>query len=338
VLCPLVLAIVLSQPPPPAEPVAAPAPDAVAPATATATATPAVATTTSTVAEEAALRSAAAAERAAEAAQKAAEAALKAVEATRGLVAPPVAEGAPAEEKKAEPKGPTWTGTVALGFVSLGGNARSVSLTGSAAAERKSDNWIFGMKVGGAYGQAQVADSAGMQTVALNANVQAREAFRFTPRYSAYLVQGIDSDHVASIESRAYGEAGLGILWLDEMQGDFSKLKLGTDVAFRAGRELRQQYYPEGADLEDVTLVAPRVGLSFRYALNQSVIFTEEAEVLPNVVGESRWLMSSTSKITARIVSPLSVSVALQVNHDTSPAPGKVDTDTALTFGVEAGF
>jgi hypothetical protein len=96
----------------------------------------------------------------------------------------------------------------------------------------------------------------------------------------------------------------VGILWLDEMEGDLSKLKLNTDVAIRYAREIRFQYYPERQNLEDVDFLAPRIGVSFRYALNKNVIFTEDAEVLPNVIGETRWLVNSNTKIAAASSTP----------------------------------
>ena len=83
---------------------------------------------------------------------------------------------------------------------------------------------------------------------------------------------------------------------------------------------------------------SPRIGASFSYALNKHVIFTEDAEVMANVLGEVRWLVNSATKIAARVVNPLSITVSLLIKYDSAPAAGKVDTDTALSFGIEAGF
>lgn len=292
-------------------------------------------------AEDAAARSAAAAERAAVAAEKAADAAQKAVEAMTKAAAPavpaPAAAPAPAPAPEA-PKGATWSGGASISLISLTGNSQSIAANLTAGAERKSDSWILGLKATGSYGQAKSAGGDDWTTNSLNASFQARGAFRFNPRYSAYLVAGIDMDHVASIEERPFGEAGIGILWLDEMEGDLSKLKLNTDVAFRYAREFRFQYYPAALNVDDVDFAAPRIGLAFRYALNKNVVFTEDAEVLPNVIGEARWLVNSNTKISARVIAPLAMYVSLAVKYDSLPAAGKVDTDTALGFGVEATF
>ena len=76
-------------------------------------------------------------------------------------------------------------------------------------------------------------------------------------------------------------------------------------------------------------------GLAFRYALSTGIVFTEDAEVLPNVLGDGRVLVNSTTKIAARLTESLSLGVSFVVNHDSLPAPARCPTDTALTVGLE---
>jgi putative salt-induced outer membrane protein YdiY len=80
------------------------------------------------------------------------------------------------------------------------------------------------------------------------------------------------------------------------------------------------------------------LGAVVRYALNKEIRFSEEAEFLPNLVGESRFLVNSTTKLNARLTAALSISVAFLLNFDSSPGGGKKSTDTALTLGLEAAF
>jgi hypothetical protein len=77
---------------------------------------------------------------------------------------------------------------------------------------------------------------------------------------------------------------------------------------------------------------------SFRYALNKLVIFQQDVEVLPNVLGPSRVLVNSNSKISAQVVAALSIGVGFQVKYDSRPAEGRVPTDTALTVGIDAAM
>ncbi len=278
---------------------------------------------------QAAQQAAQAAERAAQAAERAANAAEK----IAGAAAPARVEAAKEEAKEV-----TWTSVIGLGLISLTGNSRSVTGSLTASVDRVGQEWTWGAKASAAYGQSYAPGTNEAQVVALNGLAQLRGARRFTPRYSGYLLAEIFTDHVKSVEARPAGEAGAGIIWLADKQGEFLKTLLRTDLGFRYGEEYRFQYYPTPENIPDVTLAAPKVGIAFRYALDENVIFTEDAEVLLNVVGVPRVLVNSTTKVATKLSKSLALNVAFQVNSDSEPAPGKVPTDTALTVGVELGL
>ena len=151
---------------------------------------------------------------------------------------------------------------------------------------------------------------------------------------------GIETDHLKSLEDRPFGELGLSLIWFDTKEGDLAKSTLKTDLGFRYAREYRFNYYPSPgrADPTEVDVVAPRLGLTFRYAINKNVIFTEEVSALGNVVGTARLLFTSTSKLSARLSDKVSLGIGFVVNDDSVPAPGKVSGDTATTIGLEIGI
>jgi hypothetical protein len=294
---------------------------------------------TSTTAEAALLRAIDAAERAAKAAQSAAEAAERAA-----LALQPPAATAPAAPAaavaEAAPAPPAWAGTIGFGLIWLAGNAETLTVSGNLSLERKSEHWIFGAKAGGAYGQAVAATGpdAAPQVVALNAFFQLRGDRRFTEKVSGYIAGGIDTDHVKAIEYRAFGEGGSGLTWFEHKEEDFVKSSFRTDLAIRYAKESRHAYYTVPAGLPDVDFVAPRLGVAFRYAITKEIIFIEDAEALPNVIGDSRLLLNSTSKLSLRLTSVLSFSTALQIKFDSAPAPTKEELDSNLTLGLELGL
>ena len=282
-------------------------------------------------------RAAQAAERAATAAERAAEAAARAADAAEKIAARTMASAA----ATVPPEGPSaaWTGAATLGLISLTGNSRALTFNSNLNLERKSEDWIFATKANATYGQATLpAAAAASSTIALAAGAQLRGDRRLTERVSAYLLTGADTDHVKSVELRAIGEAGSGITWVDVKEGELQKSRLRTDLAFRYADESRFQYYPTLRNVPDATLIAPRFGVAYRYALNKDVVFMQDAEVMPNVVGASRVLVNSLTKLTARLVASLSLGVSFAVAHDSLPAPGKVPTDTALSVGLELGL
>lgn len=284
-----------------------------------------------------AARAAAAAEKAAQAAQVAAEAAQKAAETAARLAgAEPAKAQAPAAAPAAAPK-PSWTGTVGLGLVSLTGNSRSVTFTTNAAAERKAEDWILGAKLLAAYGENRPASGQATETVAEMAALQLRADRRFGPRYTAYLLGAVATDHVKSVELRSSGEAGATIVWVDAKGASGWSTTLRTDLGFRISEERRYQYYPTPSALSPpaVMLYAPRAGLAFAYAMSKDVLLTEDAEVMPNVHGESRVLVNSLTKMSVRLSRTLAFGAGFTVTHDSAPAAGKVPTDTQLALTLD---
>jgi putative salt-induced outer membrane protein YdiY len=286
-----------------------------------------------------ATRAAAAAEKAAQAAVVAAEAALKAAEAAaRVTAAVPVkfevpAAPPPAPAPAAKPT--AWSGTVGLGMLSLTGNSRTVTFSTTLAAERKSVDWIWGTKAYATYGQNRAAGDGGTETVAEAAGILLRLDRRFGPRYSAYVLGAADTDHVKSVEIRSTGEAGATVVWVDASDPSGWSASLRTDLGFRIADEQRYQYYPVKLQIDDETLYGPRAGVAFKYGLSKDVVFTEDAEILPNVVGDSRVIVNSISKISTRLSRSLALGVSFTVNHDSQPAVGKVPTDTALALSLD---
>lgn len=284
--------------------------------------------TTSSVTADALLEAVRSAERAAQAAQAAAEAAAKAA----GVPVP--ATAAPAEEKK--PPSP-WSGTLGFSFIWIAGNSEALTLTSNLAVERKTEQWILGFKADGAYGQSLTAASATGETevVALNAQVQARGDWRFSRLLSAYVAAGLATDHVKSVELRGSPEGGIGLLWYEDKREDFVFTSLQTDLAFRYTKELRFQYFPVNKNLDDIDLFAPRLGVAFRYAASKDAVLTEDAEVLPNIIGDARVLVNSTTKLAVKLTDVLAFTTAFLVKYDSAPAEGKKPTDTSLTAGLQ---
>jgi putative salt-induced outer membrane protein YdiY len=297
-------------------------------------------------------RAAAAAERAAVAAEKAAEASSRMAAAverlTEALGKAPAPEAAatpaaaPAEKKEEAPKEDPWKGSIGLGLISLSGNASTLTFNGLASAERKTKGWIYALRAQGVYGRSTLpateTEAERNQVVALGANVDLRVDRRFTPAISGYVLAGALTDHVKSVEVRGTGEAGVGISWWDEKTPAGGSTSLRTDLAFRFFRETRFQYYPTRLDVPDVDLGGPRVGVAFSYGLSKDTVFTEEAEAIPNVLGESRLLVNSISKLTVGLSDNLAVGTSFVLQYDSAPPLGKVSMDTALAANIQVSF
>lgn len=298
-------------------------------------------------AAERAAAAAAAAERAAVAAERAAVAAAAAAEAaaraTQGLAVVPARAALPPQPPAATPAAAArppsrWDATAGLGFLSLTGNARTVSFNTTAAAERKGERWIAAVKLQGTYGKSRAAAAEESEVIAQGAGLTLRLDRRIGERYSAYVLGGAETDRVKSVKARETAESGFSLVWTEPPDAKARGAYLRTDLGFRVAWEQRHQYYPVRAPLADETLYAPRAGATFRYRLSEDVLFSEEAEVLPSVSGDSRVIATSVTRLQTRLSRSLGVGTAFTVAHDSAPSPGKVPTDTALALTLEVLF
>ncbi len=304
----------------------------------------AAAATTVPVELSAADRSAAAAEKAAAAAQLAAEAAMRIADAVAGPL-PGTAAAAVADKKK-----DVWIGNVGVGLTFITGNSQTLTVTGSAAADRKWEKWALGIRANGAYGLANPDTNA-----SANSSITARRALG-TVRLDRTLgdsfaalfgLVGTEFDHMKNIESRSIGELGAGLTFFNKKEGDLEKFYLRLDLAMRAGYETRFQYFPVPATVTDygIVILAPRAAITLRWSFSKDVRLTEELEFVPFLLAPTlgRLLINNNTKLSARLTENLSLNTAVLVNFDSMPPQGsdgltRKETDVALTVGLEANF
>ncbi len=287
------------------------------------------------------IRAVQAAERAALAAQKAAEATQR-IAHQKDLSEQDSAE--PVEEEKLVKAPASWTGSAGISLIALFGSANSITVQTSMNAARETRNWISQFTAAGTYGQ--TSEQGGKtKIVAMDSKVSLRGDYRFSMKYSGFILVGLEADHIRSIEARPYEETGLSIIWLDKTEKDFVKARIVTDTAFRFGREMRFQYYDSSfnrvpENLPDEPIVAPSFRASARYALDKNVVLTQEVDVQYTaiVVDKTRTQANSKTKLTARLISSLGVAITYNVNYDSRPAPGKQSRSSTLSLGLETSF
>ncbi|WP_242394932.1 DUF481 domain-containing protein [Anaeromyxobacter oryzisoli] len=256
----------------------------------------------------------------------------------------PVCPAPPAPAEPGERKPAGWTGALGAGAILLTGNTSTLTTSGTASVQRDVVGWIFSAKGSGVYGRTRPVDrTQPSQVVALAATSQLRLDRKLGAHLTVFALGGSDTDHVASVEYRAYGEGGLAVIWLDAKRANGTDLSLRTDLGFRYAHESRWQYYataaaPVTGRLPAVDTSAPRAGLAFRSGLSKDVALVEEAEALANVEGRERYNLRSLSKLTSRLVGKLTFVASYLVAHDSRPAPGKVRTDTSLGGSIEVAF
>ncbi|MHA7628915.1 DUF481 domain-containing protein [Corallococcus sp. M7] len=244
----------------------------------------------------------------------------------------PAAVSAAAGDEE-EDEGP-WTGTAGLGASFFSGNSRAFTITGDAMAEYESPVWALTLEADGAYGNAAAEDEEEREVTALTLGGWARGDYRFTRLLSAYSFLGLETDHPASLELRTEVELGAGFTFLERKKKS-KELFLRTYLGASYAKDRRFQYIPTREDLPNVTLWSPAVGLAFRYDINERVHLREDAILLPDIFGDTRVLLDSTTKLSVHLTDRFALTTFFELQHDSAPAAGKVKTDTSLSVGGE---
>ncbi len=177
-----------------------------------------------------------------------------------------------------------------------------------------------------------------MTVSALAASGQLRGDRVLSQFLTVYLLGGLDTDHVASIELRSYAEAGVGLVFLDRKEGALQTLLFRTDVGVRYADERQFQYYPVALGLPDLEELSPRVGIAFRYAPTKDLVISEQAEVIPDVLNPNPILVNDTTQITAHLVKALSLALSFVLAYDSVPPVPKLQTDTTLNLAAQLSF
>jgi hypothetical protein len=230
---------------------------------------------------------------------------------------------------------PEWHATVGAGLIYVDGNAFGLTGNLAAAGERKSEDWVLAGRLSGAYGVTRASGEEERKTSAYAAALQLRVDRRLTPRVSIYLLSGVETDHVQSLEWRPWGELGAGYIWIDSKEGE-ERTFLRTDLGFRVSQDFRFQYYPTRAQLPDPELLlAPKLGLLFQRHLASDLLISQEVAFLPGVRGPFRYLFSSATKVSVGLVAALRFGLSLTVTLDGRPAPGKRPFDSGLAVTLD---
>jgi putative salt-induced outer membrane protein YdiY len=286
---------------------------------------------------QAAADAAKSAKEAAEASRQAAEsmaAIAKQVEAKPAEPAKPVEPPKPPEPPKPSP----WTFQIAANLLSVTGNATAVTGKVAGRVEGRWTDWAVLVKADAAYGQAEPTTGGPASVTALNASGLVKGDRKLSEILSAYLSAGGATDHVASIEYQAFGEAGVSVVWYEHKEADFVRSRVRSDLGFRYTRESDFRYYPAVANLGGQNIFAARVAGSFLYSLTKTSLITEDLEVLPDVVNPKNVRATSTTALAVELVRGVAIQAAFKVRYIGVPAAGAKSTDTELGAGVSWTF
>lgn len=282
----------------------------------------------------------------AEAAQKASEAAALSAKAAAALAGPATPAPVTVVTPPPPPVNPNrvkWAGGASLSAVYLTGNSNSFTGAAGLHLALLTGPWTAAAKGALVYGESKSAGQTRGTVTASNGALELKGQRDVAKYLGIYVLGGVGYDRVAKIESRAYGEAGLSIIFIKQLDGDLLKMLLELDVGARYQHEEWFQYYPDASGsgnrrLDPQNILFVHVGETFRYAIDKRTSISETVDLLPDLIQEENFNLLGNANLTVALVGPLSLGVQFGLKFDNLPPPGAQKLDTQLSLNADIAF
>ena len=84
-----------------------------------------------------------------------------------------------------------------------------------------------------------------------------------------------------------------------------------------------------------MNIVAPHLGVAYKYAVSKEIQFSNDLDLTPNLIDTVRVLLADTAKLSARLTATINLAVGFTLTWDSVPAAGKKELDTATLISFE---
>jgi putative salt-induced outer membrane protein len=218
-----------------------------------------------------------------------------------------------------------------VGYVSSHGNTDAQTANAKLDVTLNSEMWKHDLQLAGLYGKSNDIVSAEM------IDAQWQSNYNITNRFFAFGALHYDDDKFSGFQYQETLSAGAGY--------SLVKLKDATlDVQIGVGyRRLRPELIDKDA-AGDVTARIPldaetgavaTATINGMYAFNSS---TKLTEVVHLESGSDNTLLQNDLGLQVSMSKTLSISIAYEVKHNSSPPPPLVKTDSLVTFNLTYAF
>lgn len=220
-----------------------------------------------------------------------------------------------------------WSGKGQVGAFQSSGNTDNAGISLSLELQRKGIDWEHRLRGSVDYQQSNGITSREKYLAAYEPRYQV------TRRMFAYALAQYESDNFQGFSGRYSVSGGLGLKLLD---------KGGSQLSIKGGPSWRHIDYTDGTSGSAFGALA---GLDFDWRIARNLTFTQDANLVADSGGSATVIIDSlstsvllTSGLDARISDRLSTRLSYTVDYDSSPPPGKKDTDAQTRFTLVYGF
>lgn len=226
---------------------------------------------------------------------------------------------ASAQTQPEPPPPPAWESTATLGFSLTSGNSDTLLFTGMIKTQKKGPHNEWGFGADGAYGETE--------DVVNNNYVHGFGQYNrlLSDRWFLYGRADALHDEIADVNYRFTLSPGLGYYFIKNKTTSLAaEVGPGVVIEERGG--------------DDSTYATLRVAARFEHKFSDHARMWAKAEYLPQLSDFGNYLLNSEVGVGAALTKKLELTVVLQDNYASEPAPDRESNDLKLITGITYKF
>ncbi len=223
-----------------------------------------------------------------------------------------------------EQEGP-WSGSVAIGYLSVSGNTESTTFTGNAEVNWDRERWHHKL-----YGRA-LGKSEDKETTAEAYKAAYEGKFDLSKRTYLFGLLDYNKDRFSGYDQQIFEVAGIGHRFIQT-----DKHELNGELGVGASQStLIEEPVPGTIIKTDVNEATYRVAGDYKWKISENSTFSQKLSVTS---GSSNTYTESVTELSAGIIGALSTVLGYTVKHNSDVAPGKDKKDTFASISLEYVF
>ncbi|HJP38008.1 MAG: DUF481 domain-containing protein [Gammaproteobacteria bacterium] len=228
-----------------------------------------------------------------------------------------------------DPRDP-WSGSVALGYLSVNGNTESTSFTGKAELGWDQQRWHHALLV------RALGKSEDKNTTAESYKATYEGKFDLSARSYLFGMVDYNKDRFSGYDQQIYETAGIGRRFIN-----IDRHELNGELSAGASQSVVIEALPAPPAAvgtigrNRVNEAVLRIAGNYKWVVSENSTFTQKVSVSS---GSNNTYTESVTELSVGIIAALSMVLAYTVKHNSDVADGKDKTDTFTSIALEYRF
>ena len=226
---------------------------------------------------------------------------------------------------------PKWNGDITAGFSSSHGNTSTQNGTLSGTLKRRSEKDRIKLHTLYTLGRTRSPNESKRTTIEESLTLGGKYDYFFTEKFYGYTSGSFKKDHIADLDYRLIGGAGVGYQWVES-----EKISFSTDAGMA---ELCEQYTTKNEstgqkETEKTDQLSMQFGYNLDWIINNKLTFSHNVNYYPSTKGPSSYFLNAEAEMRAAFTEKMFGSLKVVMDYDSTTADDVKTTDMKYIAGV----